>query len=208
MALGRAEVAWLAGMPEVVAEATAAALTLATERKAAWLIGELAFWRWRAGVHDTCPPGAAEEFAVHISGDPACAAELWRKRGCPYEAALALADTDDTESLGQALAELRRLGAGPAAEMVARRLRDRGERAARGPRPSTRMNPANLTSRELEVLALVADGLRNTEIAARLFISEKTVDHHVSAILRKLDVRTRGQAGAEAVRLGVARQHR
>jgi DNA-binding NarL/FixJ family response regulator len=68
-------------------------------------------------------------------------------------------------------------------------------------RLSTRANPANLTARELEVLGHVAQGLRNAEIAERLFLSEKTVDHHVSAILRKLNVRTRGEAGAEAVRL-------
>jgi DNA-binding NarL/FixJ family response regulator len=78
----------------------------------------------------------------------------------------------------------------------------------RGPRPSTRENPAGLTARELEVLELVTEGLRNAEIAERLFLSEKTVGHHVSAILRKLDVRTRGQASAEARRLGIAAQDR
>ena len=53
------------------------------------------------------------------------------------------------------------------------------------------------------MLALVSEGLRNREIAEQLFLSEKTVDHHVSAILRKLGVETRGQAAAEATRLGV-----
>jgi DNA-binding NarL/FixJ family response regulator len=53
------------------------------------------------------------------------------------------------------------------------------------------------------VLALLAEGLRNAEIAERLVVSQKTVDHHVSAILRKLAVRTRGAAGAEAARLGL-----
>jgi DNA-binding NarL/FixJ family response regulator len=81
-------------------------------------------------------------------------------------------------------------------------LRERGVRVTRGPRPATRNNPAQLTARELEVLALVAEGLRNADIARRLFVSEKTVGHHISAILRKLDVRTRGEAGAAAVRLG------
>ena len=75
----------------------------------------------------------------------------------------------------------------------------------RGPRPRTRENPAGLTARELEVLALLAEGLRNAQIAKRLVVSEKTVDHHVSAILRKLDVRSRGEAGAKAARLGLAR---
>jgi DNA-binding NarL/FixJ family response regulator len=78
----------------------------------------------------------------------------------------------------------------------------------RGARPATRENPANLTARELEVLTLVAQGLRNAEIADRLFLAQKTVDSHVSAILRKLNVPTRRQASAEAVRLGLAGQDR
>ena len=73
----------------------------------------------------------------------------------------------------------------------------------RGPRPSTRRNEARLTARELEVLRLLADGLRNAAIAERLFLSPRTVDHHVSAILRKLDVQSRGEAVAEAGRLGL-----
>ena len=90
------------------------------------------------------------------------------------------------------------------ARRVARTLRERGVRdVRRGPRAATRENPAGLTARELEVVALVAEGLRNAEIAGRLFVSEKTVAHHVSAILRKLDVATRSQAGAEAARLGI-----
>ena len=96
---------------------------------------------------------------------------------------------------------LRALGARPAAAIVARRLRERGVRSVpRGPRARTRENPAGLTARELEVLALLVEGLRNAQIAERLVVSEKTVDHHVSAILRELDVRTRAQAAREATR--------
>ena len=106
----------------------------------------------------------------------------------------------------QALTELNNLGARPAAAIVARRLRERGARGLpRGPRPATRENPAGLTTREVEVLGLVAEGLRNAEIAQRLVLSQKTVDHHVSAILRKLDVCSRGQAAAEATRRGLVR---
>lgn len=71
-------------------------------------------------------------------------------------------------------------------------------------RKISRENPAGLTARELEVFALLAQGLRNAEIAERLIVSHRTVDHHVSAILRKLDVRIRGEAVAEAARLGLA----
>jgi DNA-binding NarL/FixJ family response regulator len=61
---------------------------------------------------------------------------------------------------------------------------------------------------EIEVLELVGEGLRHADIAERLYLSEKTVGHHVSAILRKLDVRTRGEASAEAQRRGIAGQDR
>ena len=90
-----------------------------------------------------------------------------------------------------------------AAGIVARRLRQRGARGSqRGPRPRTRENPARLSGRELDVLALLSHGMRNTEIAERLVVPHKTVDHHVSAILRKLDVHSR-EAAAEAMRLGL-----
>jgi DNA-binding NarL/FixJ family response regulator len=90
------------------------------------------------------------------------------------------------------------------ARRVGDRLRGLGERRIpRGPRASTRGNPARLTTRELEVLGLVAEGLRNTEIADRLVLSVKTVDHHVSSVLRKLGVDDRDAAASEAIRLGI-----
>jgi DNA-binding NarL/FixJ family response regulator len=144
-----------------------------------------------------------------LAGDWQKAAREWDELGCPYDAALARAETGDAEELRQALDELQRLGARPAATIVARRLRELGARGVpRGPREATRSNQAGLTPRELEVLALVSEGLRNSDIAERLFLSEKTVDHHVSAILRKLDARTRGEASIKALRLGITDQDR
>ncbi len=206
LAAARAEIAWLKREPAAVLEATEDALDLAIRADAAWIVGELAYWRWRAGIVEEIPARAAEPYALSIRGDWRRAAECWTELGCPYEAALAFADADDEELLRRALNELQQLGARAAAAILARRLRERGIRSMpRGPRPSTRENPAGLTARELEVLALLVEGLRNAQIAERLVVSEKTVDHHVSAILRKLDVRTRAEAAAEATRWGLKR---
>jgi len=209
VAAARAEAAWLEGDRDAVEAATAAALPLALERRARLLIGELAEWRRRAGLGGAVPAAAAKPYALQLAGEWARAAELWTALGCPYEAALARLDAEEEEPLRHALEELHRLEARPAAAITVRRLRERGARGLpRGPRPSTRRNAAGLTPRELEVLALLAEGLRNADIAARLVVSPRTVDHHVATILRKLAVRTRAQAGAEAVRLGLTGQDR
>jgi DNA-binding CsgD family transcriptional regulator/tetratricopeptide (TPR) repeat protein len=203
-ACARAEAAWLAGRHEAIGPETEVALELALHRHAPWVVGELACWRRRAGVGEAIPGAVAEPYAAELAGDAARAAALWDELGCPYEAALARAGADRDTTVRAALAELHGLGAEPAAAIVARQLRDRGVRGVpRGPRAATRENPAGLTAREVEVLALVAEGLRNADIAERLFLSEKTVGHHVSSILRKLGVRTRGEASAEAHRIGL-----
>ncbi len=205
VAAARAEAAWLTGEGAAVERVTDVALELALGRRAPWDVGELAYWRWQVGVGDVLAAGAAAEpYSLSMAGDWARAASVWREIGCPYEAALALGHSDDQLVVREAIDQLQQLGARPAAAIVARRLRERGVRGVpRGPRPQTRENPAGLTTRELEVLGLVAAGCRNAQIAERLVISEKTVDHHVSAILRKLDVHSRGAAAAEALRLGL-----
>src|SRR5262249_40131551 len=88
--------------------------------------------------------------------------------------------------------------------IVVRRMRELGARVIpRGARSTTRANPAGLTTRELDVLRLIAQGLRNSDIADQLVLSSKTVDHHVSSVLAKLGVTGRADAAREAVRLGV-----
>ena len=205
VAAARAEAAWLSGNHAAVADLTDKALGLARELQWASLVAELAVWRRRAGIEEPEPSPVGGPFALQLRGSWAEAEERWQQQSCAYDAALAVADADGEDPLRRAFDELQELGAPAAAAVVARRLRERGVRGvARGPRATTRSNPANLTERELEVLALLSRNLANAEIADRLVLSRRTVEHHVSAILRKLSVQTRAQAAAEAVRLGLA----
>jgi len=97
-----------------------------------------------------------------------------------------------------------RLGAGPLETIVRKRLRERNVRGVpRGPRETTRGNPAGLSEKEFEVLVLLAEGCSNSKIASRLHRSTKTVDHHVSAILAKLEVHSRAEAITAAFGLGI-----
>lgn len=203
-AVARAEARWLAGEADRIAEETDVAMARAEASGHRWVVGEIAVWRHRAAI-PTAADRLAPPYRAEVVDDLRTAAEFWISCGCRYFAALALAGSDDEDDLRKSLAELQALGARPAAAIVARRLREQGARNVQlGPRASTRANPAGLTARQLDVLDLLAQGDRNADIAAKLFLSEKTVDHHVSAILRKLGVHTRGQAAAEATRLGIA----
>jgi DNA-binding CsgD family transcriptional regulator/tetratricopeptide (TPR) repeat protein len=168
--------------------------------------GEISCWRWRAGLPIGSAAALAEPYRLEISGDYLAAARWWRERQCWHEAALALACSQDPVALREAFSEFGRLDAKAAAAATARRLRVLGEpRVPRGPRPATAANPALLTARQAEILALMSTGLSNADIAVELVISVRTVDHHVAAILRKLGVGSRKEAGAAAVRLGLPR---
>jgi DNA-binding CsgD family transcriptional regulator len=167
--------------------------------------GELAFWLSLAGALPPTPTVVAEPYRLLLAGDWRAAADAWQERGCPYQQALALACGDQDEALLAALALLDGLGARQTAQRLRRQLRRRGHlRVPRGPTRATAANPAGLTGRQLEVLRLLAEGLSNAEIAARLSLSAKTVEHHVSALLAKLAVGSRRQAAAAARQLGVA----
>jgi len=204
VAAARAEAAWLQGNQERCLAEARVGYDLALVHEAdPWTLGELSIWMWRAGGLSSAPGPIAEPFARQIAGDWRGAAALWVQIGCPYEQALALAD-GDASAQRSALALFERLGAQPAMALVRQRMRQQGiEGIPRGPRPSTRTNQAGLTIRQLEVLLLMAEGLPNAEIASRLSTSLKTVDHHVSAVLAKLDVHSRAQTISTAYQLGI-----
>ena len=201
---GLAEAAWLSGRPEEIPVLLGELYRRALDCDSEWARGEVGFWMWRAGVIDGPPSQAASPFALQMAGRWREAADEWAELGCPYEQAMALADGDQEARLA-GLHLLDGLGAEPAAVRLRADLRRGGVSGIpRGPIGSTRANPAGLTRRQLEVLGLMTAGLDNGEIAAELFVTKKTVEHHVSAVLSKLGVRSRARAVAAARELGIA----
>jgi DNA-binding CsgD family transcriptional regulator len=205
VAAARAEAAWTAGTLETFVHELQAAFALAATRGVVRASSELAYWLWKAGALTSVPADCEEAYAAQIEGRWAEGATLWQQAGCPFERALALAEGDGT-AVRESFAILEGLGATATLAALRERLRTAGVRGVpRGPRTTTAENPAGLTKREMDVLLLLAKGLPNAEIARRLVRSEKTVDHHVSSILSKFDVRTRTEAASAAHRLGLVR---
>jgi len=195
----RAELLWLCGDARGAAAEASAVIEKARKTGRPWYVADLAVWIWRGGGEPPPPDECARPVALQLRGDWRAAAEEFERLGCPYQAALACYESDDPEAIRSALEVLDRLEARPGAARLRRRLSELGVRGIpRGPRAARREHPFDLTAREQEVLNALSLGLSNGEIAARLFVSPKTVDHHVSAILTKLEVPSRGAAVAKA----------
>jgi DNA-binding CsgD family transcriptional regulator len=198
----RAEASFARGDLAAVRTEVDAGLPLALAKRHPWIGGELLYWRWRADgmpAGAAAPPFTGEPWALEIAGRWREAAAAWAARDCPYERARALA-LGDEPARREALAAFESLGARPAADALRRTLRETGaRRLPRGPRAATRANPCGLTAAELRVLGLLAQGLRNAQIAERIHRSVRTVDHHVAAVLAKLEVDSR-QAALERAR--------
>jgi DNA-binding CsgD family transcriptional regulator len=202
--LSRAEAHWLAGnRPAAMREAELADDMAVNGDE--WERGAVAVWLQRTGSARPPRGELAEPYQRYLDGDYEKAAQLWADLGCPYESALALLAARDETPLREALRILTSLGAPATARAARQKMRSLGYRSVpAGPRAATQAHPRRLTRREREVLGLICAGHTNAEIAGQLFISVKTVDHHVSAVLAKLGTPTRGAAAAEARRLGLA----
>ncbi len=169
---------------------------------APWLAGDLALWLWKLGKLSATPSGVAEPYQLVIEGKPTEAAAIWEAKGIPYERALALMDGDQTTQL-EALEILETLGATAVAAKHRQSLRDQGVSVPRGKKRETKRHDAGLTARQAEVLQLLDEGLSNFEIADRLFLSTRTVEHHVGAVMSKLNASTRQEAVVLAVEQGL-----
>ena len=201
--LAYAEWAFLCGQPDVARRVAAVLLPRTSHPGGAPFRGELLRYLGRAGVPVEPFEGCPQPWAAGLEGDWRAAADGWAAVGDPYEQALELAGSGEPEATVEGLRMLDALGAEAAAAYARAGLRAMGTRVPRGPRAATRANPAGLTERQMAVLGLLSEGMTNAEIADRLVVSVRTVDHHVAAVLGKLGVRTRRDAAAAAHDLGI-----
>ena len=203
------EAAWLRGEAQLMLDLAAPALRMAENQGHRLTQCELIRYLQRAG-HDVAPETdiGVGPWLPGLAGRWREAAKAWAAVGERYEAALELASSGQQHAMLESLATLDELDAVAAAAIVRRRLREAGAQSVpRGPQRRTRDNPAGLTDRQLEVLQLLTAGLTNAQIEDRLYVSVRTVDHHVSAVLTKLGVSSREEAGRVAADLGVDRAH-
>ena len=150
-----------------------------------WPAGSLAQWLWKLGALGEVPQGLPAPYEDLFNGRIDAAAGFWESRNVPYERAIALMSGDVPQRM-QSLDILDSLGASAVAAKLRLDLRTDGIALPRGKGKTTRSNRAGLTARQAEVLQLLAQGLSNAEIADRLFLSPRTVETHVAAVLAKL----------------------
>ena len=203
-----AERMWLTGVVDgrVTRTAPAELERAAASSANAWSGGDLALWLARLGIDcDADPSSFAPPYRLALTGSAEEALDWWRRTGSVVDEALAALDAPRTAARVRAVEQLDRLGATATADRLRHALRREGaEQVPVRPRAATVANPLGLTNRQLDVAKLVARGYTNAEIAQRLFISPKTADHHVSAVLAKLGVASRRAVVVQAGELGLA----
>lgn len=195
--LGLIEAAWLLDLDEVGVEHASALLALSETDRHPWNIGERSVWARRLGLGgEIVPAGLPEPYALELAGNPRAAFDAWQTLGLPYAAALALAQSPEPADLIEALTLFDSIGAEAGSAKVRRLSISRGLDAElpnrrRGPYKGAKDHPLGLTTREQEILSLLAKGFTNREISDHLSRSQRTVEHHVSAVLAKLNASSR-----------------
>lgn len=196
--LSLVEHAWLSGTPAAAEEHLNVLLALTTEERHSWNLGERAVWARRLGrdVSALRSNSLPEPFLRELDGDLAGAAAAWDSLGMPYAAALVRIQMDDADSLSSAVRELEAMGAAAAAAFGRRRATELGlsralPKTRRGAYKAARDHPLGLTGKEQDVLRLMVKGLSNKEISEAMGRSQRTVEHHVSAVLAKLNASNR-----------------
>lgn len=197
------EAGWLAEDLSDARTHLAALAGLRLDHLRSWDQGELAAWWRRCAMPGALPfatAGLPRPWALELEGRPLAAAAEWDRLSLPFEAAMARLQVTDSDALGAALAEavtaLEEIDARAAAALARRLARRRGvaaqlPRGRRGPYAASRQHPLGLTSSEQQVLALIAEGKTNKEVARSLSRSPRTVEHQVSSVLGKFSAANR-----------------
>jgi DNA-binding CsgD family transcriptional regulator len=203
-AIALAEYVWIGGkLDETIFPRFREVLADCIQRDSPWIAGELAFWLHLIGEVDQLPDAAPEPYRLSAAGDWRAAASYWEERGIPYDRAVALSFGSNEARL-EAVSIFDDLGATAVAARLRAELVEAGIGGVpRGPTKATRENAFGLTPRQMDVLGHLANGLTNAEIADLLFVSTRTVDHHVSAILDKMGVSSRSEAVSVAGEAGL-----
>jgi DNA-binding CsgD family transcriptional regulator len=196
------ELAWLDGDLDDARERAIALAT--TPGVAAELTTELAVWLKRLGENVADYELMVDPVRERQLNEPwQDVAAMWAGLGAPYEQALALYDSHDEDAMRESITILDGLGAAAAINVVRGEMRRLGFTSIpRGVRSATREDGLGLTRRQREVLELLAEGLTNADIGRRLFLSERTVDNHVTAVLAKLGADSRREAVRLAAQAG------
>jgi DNA-binding CsgD family transcriptional regulator/tetratricopeptide (TPR) repeat protein len=197
-----AEYSWISGSTDFPVHDIRKVMETGLELDSEWTAGSIALWLWKLGELDEAPEGIAEPYRLTIGGEPMAAAEQWAEVGCPYERAIALSHGDQSAQL-EALEELDQLGADAVAAKLRQELRGRGVSVPRRKSRKPGDDSSELTPRQAEVLSLLAEHRSNADIANQLFLSSRTVEHHVAAVMSKFDASSRNEAVEKAVEQGL-----
>ena len=197
------EYEWVTGDSLIEEENLQQTILLVEQKNNIFLNSGFAFWLMKTRKQHLPLQKVYAGYDVSDAKARSKAILLWNQLGAPFEEALLLFEGNDDDKR-KSIAIVQQLEAAAVLEKMKQEMRVSGiKKIPRGLRETTRSNPARLTNRELDILQLLNQSMQNKEIAAALFISAKTVDHHISSMLFKLDVNSRTKAVQEARRLGI-----